>query len=538
MQEDPNTFIPEQVDEQIERLSGVSSFRSQVETPEQRLIQELRERYGAGTETAQAVEHVWQRLERSHGHLMTPQAAPESTSPFQRTHIAQRGGMVAIALHQKHTPWHMANNLVAALLLITLVGSMVFIARLAHQATISNTHIPTPTSTSAPTIAVPPALYVTGGADVYKLDPTSGHIEWRYNAGSPSTSKNSFTNVITTTPVVVNDTVYVVGPDRKLDALNTSNGHLRWSALLPDVILSNQLTSDFFYGQFFLDEQTLYLSSISDPNTDAGNTCSFDPANGQVLACYPLAALALHQGILYGFSGPSDVVGRITLYAFSTMTQRQLWQKPVPIPHELFEQLIYHDGVLYAVSDRVEKGYLLPSNEAYASAFDAQTGKLLWHTLQPDKDLSLAPPTGDDGTIFYSYQSLNGDSYAASATRGRVLWNWKMPDCRTSNGPCAVTAPLILPNSTIYMGVTGMSTYPSQANYLIALQTINGKQLWKHQLWNYLGAPLVLFNGLIYTSTADGKIHALNANTGSEVWNLQVAAAGLMADTPAITIAP
>jgi outer membrane protein assembly factor BamB len=73
----------------------------------------------------------------------------------------------------------------------------------------------------------------------------------------------------------------------------------------------------------------------------------------------------------------------------------------------------------------------------------------------------------------------------------------------------------------LYMGVISYSGYP-HITYLTKLNAASGKQIWKYSLLNYAGDRLFLLNGLIYTSTNDGKVHALKASDGSPVWETNV----------------
>jgi outer membrane protein assembly factor BamB len=291
---------------------------------------------------------------------------------------------------------------------------------------------------------------------------------------------------------------------KKLYAVNANNGQLRWSYMLPSQIHLNSL---------FLDGQTLYLSSADDPNTSSGSTCVIGLADGHLLKCYPLQALAIHKGIIYGFSGSDDLTGRINLYAFSMENNQQLWQEQIPIPHEIFEQLVYNDGVLYTTSEIINKNYRLPSTDSYVSAFDAQTGHFLWQSSQKANDVITSLPTVGNGEVYYSSQ--DGYSYAINATNGQFLWKILISHEVTVENYSSSA------DGWLYMGVVSYSGYP-HITYLTELNAASGKQIWKYSLLNYAGDRLFLLNGLIYTSTNDGKVHALKASDGSPVWETNV----------------
>jgi len=115
-----------------------------------------------------------------------------------------------------------------------------------------------------------------------------------------------------------------------------------------------------------------------------------------------------------------------------------------------------------------------------------------------------------------------------------------LPTCPTLKSPCPVYPTPGVSNGVVYMGVTSNSS-PSEGNYLIALNGADGTQIWKHQLKYYMGAQLLLFNGSIYTGTEEGKIYALQADTGSEIWQSGTGNAftdGFGSGINAFTIAP
>ena len=154
------------------------------------------------------------------------------------------------------------------------------------------------------------------------------------------------------------------------------------------------------------------------------------------------------------------------------------------------------DGVVYVVSDRVV-------------ALDASTGELLWvwdegHISGISVTLAL---TVSNGVVYFGGSFGDHHLYALDATTGEVLWRYKTGD---SVGPPVVA------NGIVYFG--------SQDGHLYAADAITGETLWSYEVaihWSHLPAAA---NGVVYVGSRSvypgaTALHALDANTGSQLWS-------------------
>lgn len=519
MQESDNIFVPEQVDEQIAQFSSPQAFPAQESTPEQRLIQDLDGIYGAGQETAQAIEHVWQRLEGSHGNLMTHHSSTKKTLIDSDRDLLHQERISSMEKRQKRPLWQVVGTLVAVLLVVILVGSMIIVtqvARQTHQTTVGHQNTTPGTSTPGQTQAQ--YLYAAAGTNLYKLDLQSGKIQWQYHTGDDLNTHN-----IDSTPAIIGNTVYIVDQSGTLYAINTDNGKVRWTLQVPG---SAELGTPLVSGN------SIYV--VATPGTTFGaaptgpqSTCAIDATTGKLQQCYPdFAARQVSQGILYGLNGTYVTTGDSPLIAFDPAKNTQIWQAPVPIAGQRFgfDNITVSNGVVYTTSDaayeKSDPSFVPATRGSYVYAFTAQSGVLLWHSAQAAGDLILSPPAVADGRVYYGSQ--DGQGYAISATTGQPLWTLPASTCPSSNGVCPIYPTPAVSNGVVYMGVTSNGSGPAEDSYLIALNGAHGTQIWKHQLNGYMGEQLLLFNGSIYTGTSDGKIHALRADTGSEIWQSSV----------------
>ena len=149
------------------------------------------------------------------------------------------------------------------------------------------------------------------------------------------------------------------------------------------------------------------------------------------------------------------------------------------------------DGVLYVIADRVV-------------ALGASTGELLW--VQYEGGIPIPNALTVSNSIVYS-GTFDHHLYALDASTGELLWRYKTGD---SVGPPVVA------NGVVYFG--------AQDGHLYAADAITGETLWSYEVaihWSHLPAA---GNGVVYvgsTSVYPGAtaLHALDANTGSELWS-------------------
>jgi outer membrane protein assembly factor BamB len=152
---------------------------------------------------------------------------------------------------------------------------------------------------------------------------------------------------------------------------------------------------------------------------------------------------------------------------------------------------------------------------AGVSKIDAKTGDVLWN--DPFESTSAARVAVADG-IVYDSNSVDGAVVALSAQDGTPLWHTKA-DGESYDVPYTV-------NGVVYVGEASLqgSNGPASANGMLALNARTGMTLWKHQLSYYWGYDdFAVGGGVIYVTTSDGALSALNANDGSLFWSTQYA---------------
>ena len=192
-------------------------------------------------------------------------------------------------------------------------------------------------------------------------------------------------------------------------------------------------------------------------------------------------------------------------------------------------------------------------------AFDAANGTMKWYTqVFPhdlfDHDLQIAPilgtMTAPDGTqhdaVFASGKL--GEVWAFDRTTGNVLWNRAVGEHFNSRLPAipagktvkvlpgplgGVETPMALASDgSLYVPVVNLPGYFTAEKFvsdkfdinsgkgeLDAIDVNTGAILWAHSFdqIDFGGATVV--NDLVFTSTYDGTVHALDRQTGDQVWS-------------------
>jgi len=222
------------------------------------------------------------------------------------------------------------------------------------------------------------------------------------------------------------------------------------------------------------------------------------------------------------------------------------------------------------------------SSEGVLRAYDAATGNLIWSILFPGGHFS-APPTVYQGVIYASGNDDQGSGlYAVSAATGNVLWRlgldgsgsspaltseglyvsfsclniyklnpltgsqiWRYRTGCTGGGGAAP----VLYNGSLYVNDFTDTIFDSQTGTVTGNFNSRGLPVFSGNLgfflnaqapfygpveardvatnnvvWSFAGdgslqSPLLVVNDYVYVGSAQGKLSALNATTGEEVWS-------------------
>ena len=157
-------------------------------------------------------------------------------------------------------------------------------------------------------------------------------------------------------------------------------------------------------------------------------------------------------------------------------------------------------------------------DNGYFYDFDLKTGAKKWElNLGGQSD---NPPTVVDGVIYIasnSYSPTSATMYAIDATKGTVIWKFAIP----SGSSISISASATISNGLVYF---------SSYNYILyALDAKTGASKWTYTDKTYSYTNSAIVNGILYFSA--GSLIAFDALTGTKKWELSgVATRGITID--------
>lgn len=286
-------------------------------------------------------------------------------------------------------------------------------------------------------------------------------------------------------------------------------------------------------------------------------------------AFYPLIA----QGKVFITATTSQNEG--LLYAFDLSTGKPAWG-PIDIGSA---------GVPALAAATYDAGRIFTFDGAgIMEAFSAKNGSLLWITQITSQYSFSSPPTASNGMVYVGAAGSGGTVYAFSESNGSLVWSQQVENGDDSSpavsntgvyvsyacnqdydfvpangnpvwhyqGPCEggggdtpvlyrnriytrdSTGDLILDASTGKLVGSYTASQPpafgGSLGYFLNGSVLSAETLRNHSVaWSFIGddslvtAPIV-DGAYVYIGSSQGKLYALNAATGQQVWTTQVGA--------------
>ena len=477
-------FSPENVEEQIEQISY--SLHGEPLSSSTQVIQELHTYY---KEDQHSAERMWERLipyVTEHESTILPASdQPETVNKiFEEQMLPNKSERYSS--RKKFAP--QLALIAAVFCTFLIVGSLLFVFQLVHS-----------THTGSFPSASPHGLYISRKGEVSRLDPLTRKTIWRTIVPK--------SGIATGNLVVLHNIVYLQLTDQ-LYALNTSDGHIRWS--------------DKNFQAFPLDVVDGLLYAEGDPLT-AGNTLYvLNPANGKIQATYTHPkgkgwnSPTVANGILYYGIGAD-------LYAMTLTNQQIAWrQSPVaPSAYEksIIENIQVQNGVVYA-QVMVMHTHTSTPPDFLIIAFDARTGKKLWGSKTGTK-LSAITNTAVYTTSVNLSSSAQLDAFDAHT--GRQLWHQVInPSKIQIASDWHAIIKILVDSDTLYVSYGNKSS----AGGIVALRASDGTLLWQTKADNQeADSPQSISDRMVYAisyNNTNGAIDAFKTSDGSQLWHMAI----------------
>ena len=329
-------------------------------------------------------------------------------------------------------------------------------------------------------ILVVPSLDHPGGAASTGAASGKASLRWSYptginldanQAGAPSSS-----------PTVVDGTVYAGGNNGDVYAFNAASGHLDWHVV----------TASAESGPTVVDG-TVYVGS-------AGGMYALNAANGNPRWSYGSGSAesspVVVDGTVYVVDGDGNV------QALNAADGHVRWSHSIGYAGT---GLAVADGLVY-VSSIGDIGYV--------DALDSATGHLSWSFKTGDAREST--PLAVDGTVYVGCGNgpgSNGTVYAINAATGQARWSYPTGNGTPSGAGGGVESSPAVAGDVVYVGSDNGTVY--------ALNTATGHLDWSYT--NPTGSSVVsspaVDGGTVYVGSEDDRVYALNTATGHLVWS-------------------
>jgi outer membrane protein assembly factor BamB len=279
-------------------------------------------------------------------------------------------------------------------------------------------------------------------------------------------------------------TIYSTTDGGILRALKAGAGQLRWQGQTGQLAGGKPVVEN---GIVYAGSQdTVYACKASD-GTLLWSIPAYNPNTGSLVA----------DGKVFVdfYTSESGGFVNVSVAALKGTDGSQLWSKQVvthstaSVPTPGTSGQLVANGVFYAA---------VFTGQFQLYAFNANSGKLLWHSSGTSAQGGNATLFEENGVVFAYLDRL----YAYKASDGTLLWQ--------SQG---ASQPLSGPNGTYSdLLITQGSAYANTNDGLTAYSTANGSQLWHVPPGRFL--EITLANGVLYATQQDGA-SALDARTGA-----------------------
>lgn len=415
----------------------------------------------------------------------------------------------------KRSPARLFSLLAAACVAAALVGSLLFVFRLAHQSQGQN----------PPQIGSggPQGIYASDYTRVFRLDPQTHQALWQREI------KGVTTIIPTGNVVYILQSAMITGNTNAVLELDASDGKTRWTHMLPlQKGDTQEFAKDLVFAQGHLyvgwmgmqgnGRSTAYLDMLNASNGKQVTTYTVGSYLGEIAADNGVLAVSVESG----------------LRVYDLASGQQLWQKPFAASTNApATWLKVVNGLVYAViiandgqgPDRSTiRVYKVNSGEQVWQSPAFASDQLSSFTVDGNTvyfGISLIPHPPLDGQVTQKNKKpITGIVYAYDIQSNKKLWSAPVAG--------AALRPPVLNNGLLYIDVdSGVIDNPDpQPAQVVALNAATGHIQWKQTLGaNYL-IGFCVTNGTVYAGTYNVsrsgvtpiKAYALEASSGNIQW--------------------
>lgn len=298
-------------------------------------------------------------------------------------------------------------------------------------------------------------VYDDGG-----VRPGNGQV-WMFRTAGP----------ISSTPAVVNGTVFVGSADFSVYAIDMMTGKEKWKY---------QTGGDVFSSPAVFNNM-IYVGSNDQ------NVYALDAADGQEKWRFKTGGgvnsnPAVFNGVVYVGSNDNYV------YALDALNGQEKWKHEIP------------DSTSPAVANGL---IIIGSSDSCVYALDATDGQEIWK-FQTGDQIRSSPAVGY-GLVYIG--SNDHRMYALDVVTGLERW-------RFQTGSRIWSSPAV---------AHGMVYFGSDDTWVYAVDAFTGKRIWMFETGNEVRSSPAVANGLVYVGGYDSYLYSIDAITGGrEKWMIKI----------------
>ena len=340
----------------------------------------------------------------------------------------------------------------------------------------------------------------------------------------------------TSTPAVVDGTVYLPGWDGKVYALKLDDGMTVWTTPLPDLIDSSPTVTD---KQVFVSDDNGSVHALDRTTGMKQWSTSVDPHAETHLWSSPVFIPGANIVVVGVASGEEQVAGATPTFrggvvALDATSGMQKWRFDTASaasgsgPGIAVWGTAAVDTKRKAVYIGTGNNYAMPVGEFNDSmlAINYETGKLIWARQFTKEDIftiyAASGPDYDIGSSANLFQVdgkdivgigvKSGTYYALDAETGAIVWMRMITGGSSLGGIISASA---YANGMIFVSSNVGLGGPA---HTVALNAKDGNIMWMHESPDVVYGGVAHANGVVYVGTNAGSVFALDGAKGTMLW--------------------
>lgn len=343
---------------------------------------------------------------------------------------------------------------------------------------------------------------------LYSVSPSTGSLQWRHSLIDAAWIEGRrhqadvYAGQYQTSPVVVDDVVYIGGPDGFLNAHDVDSGERLWRFEARGRISATPCVAE---GKVFIGQNSRYMEYYAIDQKTGEPVWTIDD-----LGWASVGATAYHDGKIF--------VGTVSgwFYSIDASNGTILWKHQSKISGQGFYPPPATDDT------KVYTG----SHDGRYYAFHQADGSVAWSVDTSVKPDALSGGNPDSaGVVLWKdhvYLQKRGSRIAAlDRETGREVWEWKQPANYLQNGAVAAHDNKIF--GSVVRQVTAIP-------YLARIYAFHDVDHGGGELWSYdeagggggLTAPVLVNGKLIFGSSAGVFMTCVNPDNGELIWRCYV----------------